>query len=87
MRKTAPGTARKRVRASTAAATAGSRAGLERDHLVDQVTVATAVLATDRDGRQSCLDDALPRLGESRGGLGFDVSQCGGPSKSGGPAP
>jgi len=35
MRKSTPDTARKRVRASTAAATAGSRAGLARDHLVE----------------------------------------------------
>lgn len=35
MRKTATDTARKRVRAPTATATAGSRAGLERDHLVE----------------------------------------------------
>jgi TetR/AcrR family tetracycline transcriptional repressor len=35
MRKSTPDTARKRVRASTAAATAGSRAGLEREHLVE----------------------------------------------------
>lgn len=35
MRKKAPDTARKRVRAPTAAATAGSRAGLARSHLVE----------------------------------------------------
>jgi TetR/AcrR family tetracycline transcriptional repressor len=35
MRKNIPDITRKRVRAPTAAATAGSRAGLERDHLVE----------------------------------------------------